>query len=130
MAVWLCGWPAGEYALAHAVFDRHRLVVVLALAAWTFGGLFVLGAIVWQLLGRETITLDAVALTRVREAARVRFTRVIERSQLRDVRAVPPDDETPARVVVDYGGRQFGHLGTELAETEAEEIAAALRSAI
>lgn len=59
LCFWLCGWCGGVVAALTMIMHAGiaSLFIIGWLAAWMFGGLFVLRTIVWNLAGKEIIAV-------------------------------------------------------------------------
>lgn len=72
LPLWLAGWAFGEFSvlgpiLAGRGFGGPGPFILVWLAGWTAGGAFVLYALLWQLVGRETVVVSSQSLIVRRE---------------------------------------------------------------
>ncbi len=85
---WLCGWAAGEIAVFASLFFHQGKApepfLIIWLLGWTIGGSLALFFVLWQLGGREVITISPVALVLQREL----FGRALPRTRDYDLAAV------------------------------------------
>jgi hypothetical protein len=138
LAFWLVGWTLGGILawgqLLH-VGPAGTAFLLVWLAGWIAGECLVLGAIIWQLSGRETLTVttDSIEIRwRIGRLARIKR---YETGAVHHVTAelVPHDeDEQPRK---DFGLRvscadDEVHVGEGLDEREAEHIASLVESRI
>jgi hypothetical protein len=67
--VWLCGWLLGEVFVLIAVLNLAlagsalALILLLWLTFWTYGGFRAVQGLLWNIKGREVITLGSGLLT-------------------------------------------------------------------
>jgi len=66
LALWLCGWAAGEYFALREIVNGGitGLFLLIWLVPWTLAGAAVLWAILWQIFGIERLFVTAGALVR------------------------------------------------------------------
>jgi hypothetical protein len=117
------------------------------LAGWTLGGAFAIGAVLWQLDGREIITVNAVALTHRVEVFGFGRERTFRASDVKSLRSTefassvftnqrawfpPITGSGYGPVAFDYGARTI-RIASSLEEAEAkmlvQELSARLPSA-
>ncbi len=63
MIAWLGGWAVGEYFAVTTILHSDtplfaHVFILFWLLGWTAGGAFVVYTILWQLMGREIITVE------------------------------------------------------------------------
>jgi hypothetical protein len=69
LTFWLCGWAFGEVAAATALFPTAQkepagaAFLLFWLGGWTLGGAFCIYIWLWQIKGREVVTISPTALT-------------------------------------------------------------------
>jgi hypothetical protein len=144
LAVWLCGWVAGESAaiaqlLGHP-FPRSKPTSAAFLGVWlvfwTCGGVAALVTLLWNLAGREIITLSSTKLTRRTEILSVGRSFSY---QVRDIKSLRPSMDASygfhrsgrgalpfgaggiGSLVFDYGARTI-RLAPSLDEAEAKML--------
>jgi hypothetical protein len=93
LGIWLCGWFAGESsALAqlwgHPVAGKTQAVGFLGiwLTMWTIGGVVFSATLLWQVAGREIISVNSLSLIHRVEAAGIGRTRSYRISDVKDLR--------------------------------------------
>jgi hypothetical protein len=141
LAAWLCGWAVGEIAvlssIVYGVGSRNPpppLFLVVWLIGWTVGGGFAIYAVLWQLIGKQVILVNPVALTIRDELGRPIRSRQFDLGQVRDLRASQvaynPWDYTSAMqvwgigggaIAFDYGAKTY-RFGSGLDEAEAKHL--------
>ncbi len=141
LCVWLGGWAFGELTVLQELMappengDRPDLFLMVWLAGWTLGGVCVLGTILWQLAGREVITLDATTLTHRVTLLGLGRTRAYKVTEVKNLRATersatervadqaswfpPLAGAGHGPVAFDYGARTY-RLAGALDEAEAK----------
>jgi hypothetical protein len=138
MCVWLGGWVFGEM---HAIGEllspsknSPQLFLAVWLAGWTLGGVFALGTVLWQLAGREVVSLGSTTLEHRVEAFGIGRTTSYRLSEVRNLRATdysanpftnqaawfpPVTGSGFGPVAFDYGARTM-RLAPALEEAEAK----------
>ncbi len=137
LCVWLTGWAFGEINVFREILSPSHTTPVLFLSVWligwTIGGAFALGGIVWQLGGKEIITIDAINFEHRLEVFGLGWSRFYTLANLKNVRVtqygsrnfpnqggwMPPlMGSGHGPLAFDYGARTY-HLGPALDEAEA-----------
>ena len=139
--VWLVGWAVGETTvLAERVKGKHhapQAFMAVWLAGWTCGGAYVLLTILWQLCGRELLTIAPDALHYRVEIFGIGRTSSYAIGQVTRLRAVefnssifkakPPFFGAPTGpLAFDYGARTI-RCAPSLDEAEARLLLAELK---
>ncbi|MYN43533.1 hypothetical protein GTP23_00445 [Pseudoduganella sp. FT93W] len=133
-----------EHKVSSKVFAAGDLApppfLLFWLAGWTLGGLYVLATVLWQLAGREAVSVTASALIHRIEIFGIGIDRSYDTSHIRHLRAtealaspywyqrtmLPPLSGSGAgQVAFDYGGRTI-RFGTSLDRAEASLLVASL----
>ncbi len=148
LCAWLVGWVFGEVTAIHQLLspseNSPRLFMLAWLVGWTLGGAFALAAVLWQLAGREVISVSAATLMHRVEAFGLGWSRAYKASEVKALRATeyasnpftsqaawfpPVTGSGFGPVAFDYGARTL-RLGAALEEAEAkllvEKLAARL----
>ncbi len=145
LGAWLIGWAFGEISVARSLFFEPRgshspeLFRLAWLCGWTVGGAFALYAFLWNVAGRERITLNAATLSVRWEAPGVGRTRDFDLGFVSNVRAGMPDVKAydalwatkirgadGGKIAFDYGAKTI-RFGGSLDEAEARLIVDELR---
>jgi hypothetical protein len=151
LLVWLAGWFAGESsALSQLLHPRNgppQAFLTIWLIGWTIGGTAALATLLWQVSGREVITLESGYLIHRVELLGIGRSREYRGDHVSRLRAV---DYSPSLnrqgswmpplfgsgvgpIAFDFGSKSI-HLGQSLSEAEApaliEKIASVLPRAI
>jgi hypothetical protein len=143
--LWLVGWAVGETTvLAELAKGDHRApqaFMAIWLTGWTCGGAYVLLTILWQLCGRELLTIAPDAMHFRAEIFGIGRTRSYAIGQITRLRAVefnasiftcqaaakPPFfGATTGPLAFDYGARTI-RCAPSLDEAEARLLVAALK---
>lgn len=145
LSLWLCGWVAGETMAAG--FLRETLSAEGALFAspfllfwllgWTVGGAVVISVLLWNLIGKEVVTLEHGVMTIAKRIGPLGLPKRYDLSHVRDARVAPPPVRSSRRhyrgsgwpgfgvalagIAFDYGARTF-HFGADLDEAEAKYL--------
>lgn len=127
---WLLGWQlGGPFSGEDVVSAAPSLFLLFWLAGWTLGGGFALYTLLWNLVGKEVVTLDSQALTHRRQVGRFGLTRRYDVTQVKDLRLAPPQRSrrgahgTPFGGIIafDYGSRTV-RFAQGIDEAEAKDL--------
>jgi hypothetical protein len=140
MCAWLGGWVLGEVSaitrISNPTGDGPKEFLAVWLIGWTLGGGWVLACVVWQLFGREVITIaageliyrvEALGLGRSRSftSYQISRVRVVDFSSMpfsRQWNMVPPlFGAGYGPIAFDYGARTY-RLGSSLDEAGARQL--------
>ena len=138
--VWLGGWTIGGMTAFAAVLQPgpNRAFMGFWLIGWTLGELYALGIVLWQLTGREQLTVSskgfvhrifAAGLSRAREfaAADIKHLRASPHllSPWMDQRGMMPPlfGAGHGAIAFDYGAKTY-RIGSGLDEAEARLVLA------
>jgi hypothetical protein len=137
LCAWLVGWTIGELTvsgqLARGAGKTPDAFLAVWLLGWTCAGLFVAVSILWQLAGREIISVGPTTLCYRAEALALGRTRSFRAAEVKDLRATPAPSAFGYRrswwppivgsgygvVAFDYGARTF-RIAPSLDEAEAK----------
>jgi hypothetical protein len=142
LPVWLAGWVVGEVAVGGKLFTdppsgSEGFFLLVWLVFWTIGGVLFTFFWLWNLAGREVVTLDEEALTIRYALGSAGWSRRFDRREVRDLRAsqsVSMDFRSSlgwwlggfGTVAFDYGARTY-RFGRGIDEAEAKQVVAELR---
>jgi hypothetical protein len=134
---WLGGWVFGELSasgqLMRGAEKTPATFLVFWLVAWTVGGFFATATLLWQLAGREVITIDTGSLSYRAEVLGLGRTRSFRASDVKNLRSTeyaslpfnsqrgwypPVFGPGTGPVAFDYGARTF-RIAPSLDEAEA-----------
>ena len=140
LTAWLGGWFFGEVRAAEELFRNDDKTpsgfLAFWLAGWTVGGVYAAGVLLWQLAGREIITLSATTLLHRIEVFGFGHGREYRVSAVRHLRSTdyaanlvsnqsawfPPVTRGGAGpIAFDYGARTI-RMGPALDEAEARML--------
>lgn len=138
MSAWLFGWFSGEASAIEELISPDKktpqLFMAVWLIGWTIGGIFAFGAVLWQLVGREVISITSSALEHRIEILGIARSRIYRIGEIRNLRAAefstnPFTSQTAwfpsvvgsgfGPVAFDYGARTM-RVAPSLEEAEAK----------
>jgi hypothetical protein len=144
LAFWLCGWAAAEVMVANQFVKGDsppdgELFMLAWLGVWTVGGVVAIYAWLWQVMGKEIVTVHGQRLTTRRDIGGFGFDKDYDLVHMRDLR-VGPAGFNPLNVssslqlwgvgggviAFDYGARTY-QFGSGLDEAEAKQIVTAIK---
>ena len=132
LAVWMCGWGAGEYfalsELFRGGFGAPDLFLLIWVIPWTVGGLSVVWVVLWQLFGEEKLFFTAGALVREWALLWQGGRRTVAGADIRSVEVEGPGSDLGGMgtIVVGTSGRKM-RIGSGLDLSEAELVAMLIR---
>ncbi len=139
---WLVGWVFGEItALAQVLSPEPgppEPMFYLWLTGWTLAGVLALYIWLWNLIGKEVITVSKTRLQHVRDVAGYGRAREYDLTTVSGLRAKMPDttaygleslNVSGGTIAFDYGHSTHS-FGTHLDGGEAEHIVAAIKQRI
>lgn len=139
MGFWLCMWAIGEIMVPIQFFKGEipgvtEIFVLAWLGAWTVGGAFAIYLWLWNLMGRQIITMHGQTLTTRRDIGGYGFDKEFDLTQVRDLRVSAMGFKAwdysasleflglgGGRVAFDYGAKTY-RLGAGLDEAEAKLV--------
>jgi hypothetical protein len=146
LIVWLGGWSFGEASaireLSNPGDKAPSAFLAFWLVGWTLGGAFAISAVLWQLAGREVITVNSVALSHRVEVFGFGRTRTFRASDVKSLRSTefasnaftnqrawfpPLAGSGYGPVAFDYGARTI-RIAPSLEEAEAKMLVQELSS--
>ncbi|HWK12844.1 MAG TPA: hypothetical protein VNS02_00485 [Rhizobiaceae bacterium] len=133
LALWLCGWAAGEYFAIGQVMHGGitGLFLLIWLVPWTLAGASVLWLILWQVFGVERLFFTAGALVREWGLFGLGRRRVVQGDEIHSVTiqgGTGNDLLGMGTIKVATAGRTL-RIGNGLASYEAELVAELIRQA-
>ena len=148
LCAWLVGWVFGEVSVVHQLLspsdNTPQLFLLAWLTGWTLGGAFALAAVLWQLAGREVISVNTATLLHRVEAFGLGWSRSYKATEVKNLRAteyasnpftnqaawLPPLTGSGfGPVAFDYGARTL-RLGAALEEAEAKLLVQRLTTSL
>jgi hypothetical protein len=146
LLAWLGGWAFGELNAARELLAASAKTptafLFFWLVGWTLGGAFALITVLWQVAGREVITVNSTTLSQRVEILGLGRTRSYRASEVKSLRATdysinpftnqrawfpPLTGSGLGPVAFDYGARTF-RFAPSLEEAEARMLVRALSS--
>jgi len=146
LIAWLGGWVMGEVTVSKQLLNSTDKTPVaflsLWLVGWTIGGIFAVGATLWQLVGREVLTIDSLSLLYRVDAFGIGRSRSFRAADVKNVRSTeyafspfmnqrtlfpPIVGAGYGPVAFDYGARTF-RIAPSLDEAEARILVGELTS--
>jgi hypothetical protein len=144
LGFWISGWAVAEvmvpaqFLKGNAPAEGASLMYAW-LAVWTVGGLLAIYAWLWQVIGKEIVTVHGQTFTTRRDIGGFGFDKVYDLVQMRNLRVEPagfhPLDVSAALqlwgigggvIAFDYGARTY-RFGAGLDETEANQAVMAMK---
>ena len=139
LIAWLGGWVFGEASASSQLLrheDNDTAFLAFWLLGWTIGGAFAATAVVWQLAGREIISITSSTLLHRAEAFGLGWSRSYKASEVRNLRSTEYASSALANqrswlppvtgsgfgpVAFDYGARTI-RMAPSLEEAEAKML--------
>jgi hypothetical protein len=143
LAFWICSWAAGEVMVANQLWKgdappEGEFFMLTWLGVWTMGGAIAIYAWLWQLMGKELLTVRGQAFTIRRDIGGIGFDKEYRLTQMRDLRvgrvgASPFDLSSSFQlwgvgggvIVFDYGAKTI-RFGAGLDEAETKQVVTAI----
>lgn len=143
LGFWICGWAVAEYMVSSQFLKgdappEGESFMLAWFVVWTVGGLLAIYAWLWQIIGKEMITLHGQTFTTRRDVGGFGFDKEYDIRQMRNLRAAqvgfnPLDISSSLQlwgigggvIAFDYGVRTV-RFGAGLDEAEAEEVLATI----
>jgi hypothetical protein len=139
LAVWLIGWAVGEVTVPSIFIKGNKdtgalFFVVAWFVAWTIGGAIAIYTWLWNVAGKEKVTINNLSLTIKRELFGYGREKEYEASHISNLR-VSPQPFNPFNfsaslqfwgigggvLAFDYGSRTY-RFGSGIGEAEANHI--------
>lgn len=139
LSCWLVGWSIGEVsAIKQIITSEHfeeELFLFVWVTMWTMGGGFALIALLWNLRGKEKVSIDDFELRHVRDFVLFKRSKEYDLVHIEDLRSQPNVTSqmfgmnsgidfwgfTGGNIVFDYG-KSTHKFGGGLDEAEAKHI--------
>lgn len=139
LAFWLCGWAVAEVMVANQFMKgdsppEGELFMLAWFGVWTVGGVVAIYAWLWQLIGKEIVTVHGQTFTTRRDIGGLGFDKEYSLVQMRDLRmrfvaASPLEISSSFQlwgigggvIAFDYGTRTI-RFGAGLDEAETKQI--------
>lgn len=144
LGFWICGWAVGEVMVTRQLLNGDapplgEVFMLTWLGAWTVGGLLAIYAWLWQVMGKEMLTVHGQTFKTRRDIGGFGFDKEYDLVQMRDVRvgqlSVNPFEFSSSLqlwgvgggvIVFNYGARIY-RFGAGLDETEAKQIVTTIK---
>jgi hypothetical protein len=144
MAFWLCGWAFGEFEVIH-LFSIGKiplsasLFTLVWLAMWTMGGCLTILVWLWNVAGREIVSLTPASLAIRRDILGFGSSKEYDLPSVRNLRIELTPEKPENRISVwgapmfggaiafDYGAKTF-RFGAGVDEAEASHLIELLKS--
>lgn len=143
LACWILGWAVGEVMVSRQFLNgdapsEGELFMLAWLAVWTVGGVVAVYAWLWQVMGKEVVTVRGQTFTVRRDIGGFGFDKEYDLVQMRDLRVGPvgmnPLDFSSSlqlwgvgggMIAFDYGARTY-RFGAGLDEAETKQVVTAI----
>ena len=144
LGLWICSWAVAEVMIPAQFLNGNapsegESMMFAWLGVWTVGGLLAIYAWLWQVMGKEIVTVHGQRFTIRRDIGGFGFDKEYDLQQMRDLRVVPagfhPLDVSAALqlwgigggvIAFDYGART-SRFGAGLDESEAQRVVTAIK---
>jgi hypothetical protein len=144
LGFWICGWAVAEVMVPMQVLQgdappEGESFMLAWFVVWTLGGLLAIYAWLWQVMGKEIVSVHGQTFTTRRDIGGFGFDKEYDLLQMRDLRigqvAVNPLEFSSSLqlwgvgggvIAFDYGDRTY-RFGAGLDEAEAKEVVTALK---
>lgn len=144
LGFWICGWAVGEVMVTRQFLNGDappggELFMFAWLGVWTVGGVFAIYAWLWQVMGKEIVTVQGQSFKTRRDIGGFGFDMEYNLVQMRDLHVRQPgfspiDLSSSLQlwgigggvIVFDYGARTV-RFGAGLDEAEAKQIVTAIK---
>ncbi len=144
LAFWLCGWAVAEVMVANQFLKgdsppEGELFMLAWFGVWTVGGVVAVYAWLWQLMGKEMLTVRGQTFKIRRDVGGFGFDKEYNLVQMRDLRigsagASPLEFSSSLQlwgvgggvIGFEYGGRT-ARFGASLDEAEAKLVVTAIK---
>lgn len=144
LGFWICGWAAAEVMVAAQVLNgdappEGELFMLAWFAFWTLSGMLAIYAWLWQVLGKEIVTVHGETLKTRRDIGGFGFEKDYSLLRMRDLRVEqagfnPLDFSSSVQlwgigggvIAFDYGAK-IHRFGTGLDEAEAKQVVTAIK---
>ena len=146
LLAWLGGWVMGEVTVSKQLLNSTAKTPIAFLSfwlvGWTIGGTLAAGAVLWQLAGREVLTIDSMSLLYRIEAFGIGRSRSFRAADVKNFRSAdyafspfmnqrtwfpPIVGAGYGPVAFDYGARTF-RIAPSLDEAEARILVSEMTS--
>lgn len=133
LLVWLYIWGGSEASELNMILNGNRLPFLLVwFSLWTLTGFWTICMMLWQIAGREIITINATELIHWAGFFGIGRTRRYDLAQIRRLRAVdsafshrstnpPLFGPGTGPIAFDYGARTY-HIASSLDEADAYDL--------
>jgi hypothetical protein len=144
LGFWICGWAVGEVMVSRQFLNGDappggELFMLAWLGVWTVSGAFAIYAWLWQVMGKEIVTVHGQTFTARRDIGGFGFDKEYNLAQMRDLRIVqvgfnPLDVSSSLQlwgvgggvIAFDYGAKTY-RFGIGLDEAEAKQSVTAIK---
>jgi hypothetical protein len=142
LGFWICGWGVAEVLVPLQVFQgdappEGESFMLAWFVVWTLGGLLAIYAWLWQVIGKEIITVQEQTVTTRRDIGGFGFNKVYDLPQMHNLRVwsvdINPLDFSSSLqlwgigggvIAFEYGGKTY-RFGAGLDEAEAKQVVTA-----
>lgn len=144
LAFWLCGWAVAEVMVANQFLKgdsppEGEWFMLAWFGVWTVGGVIAIYAWLWQMMGKEILTVRGQMFKLRRDIGGFGFDKEYSLIQLRDLRVRPVETNSlefsssfqlwgvgGGAVAFNHGERMY-RFGAGLDEAEANQVVTAIK---
>jgi len=144
LGFWICGWAVAEVKVAMQFLNgdappEGEFFMLAWFGVWTVGGVLAIYALLWQVLGKEIVTVHGQMFTIQRDLAGFTFGKEYDLLHMRDLRIGqvgfnPLDLSSSLQlwgigggVIAFDSGAKTHRFGAGLDEAEAKQVVAAIK---
>ncbi len=144
LGLWICAWAVGEVMVPSQLLSGDappdgELFMLVWFGVWTLGGAFAIYALLWQVLGKEIVTVHGQTFTTRRETGGFGFDKQYRLPQMTNLRSEParfnPIDFSSSLQLWGIGGGVIAfeyeaktyRFGAGLDEGEAKQVVLAIK---
>jgi hypothetical protein len=144
LGFWICGWAVAEFMVSSQFLQgdappEGESFILAWFVVWTIGGLLAIYAWLWQVMGKEIVTVHGQTLTTRRDVGGFGFDKQYDLLQMRNLRTAqvgfnPLDISSSLQlwgigggvIAFDYESR-IVRFGAGLGEAEAKQVVTAIQ---
>jgi hypothetical protein len=144
LGFWICGWAVAEVMVPMQLYQgdappEGEGFMLAWFGVWTLGGAFAIYALLWQVMGKEILTVHGQTFTTRRDVGGFGFAKEYDLLQMKGLRVEPPrfnpiDVSSSLQlwgvgggvIVFDYGAKSH-RFGIGLDEASAKQVVTAIK---
>lgn len=131
LAIWLCGWTFGGFAVGGKVIRRFDLFDFAWMAFWAFASGSAVIELLRSLFGGDIVIADAQSLSIQKQIMGLGWTKTYSVADMRDLRFQPEVSAgrrgRTSRIAFDYGAKTIA-FANQIDEAEADILLSRIRN--